>query len=431
MFESQGLAEAAARAFPAILTHDFLRYVIGAGGVFLLVNMIGARALAGRRIRSRDIPKRQIVRELLASMRTVVVFACFGFCIWLGSELSVLRFYEDPAEYGWAWFAVSVIALIVLHDAWFYWTHRLIHHPRLFRRLHRTHHRSHNPTPFASYSFDIGEAALNAAFLLLAGALMPISLLASLIFVIHMMIRNAVGHCGYELFARTKSGRPLFDWMTTTTHHDLHHAEAGWNYGLYFTWWDRWMGTEHPDYHARFAQSVRKPASGTNSETRRKASASRAGVATLVLAVTAAVIGAGVDAARAQDAATAQAFAAIEGEWATQGYGAIVRLSACVDEADALCGTLLWTWEPIDQSASRDEMVWGARFSDGAWRGGRLRDPFEGRVYRGALRQISADMLELEGCALVFCRTQIWRRLASLPHVTGSFAIRETPRAGE
>ncbi|MEO8115092.1 MAG: hypothetical protein ABI655_11960, partial [Phenylobacterium sp.] len=26
-----------------------------------------------------------------------------------------------------------------------------------------------------------------------------------------------------------------------------------WNFGLYFSWWDRWMGTEHPEYLARFA----------------------------------------------------------------------------------------------------------------------------------------------------------------------------------
>ncbi len=421
MTDMQALAEAAARAYPAILTHDFLRYVIGAGGVFLLVNMAGARALAGRRIRTRNISKGQIVREVLASMRTVLVFACVGFCIWLGGELGVLRFYEDPSEYGWAWFAVSVIALIVLHDAWFYWTHRLIHHPRVFRRLHRTHHRSHNPTPFTSYSFDVGEAALNAVFLLLAGAVMPVSLLASLIFVIHMMIRNAVGHCGYELFPRTKSGRPLFDWMTTTTHHDLHHAEAGWNYGLYFTWWDRWMGTEHPEYLARFAQSVRQPALAQ----KRSNSSARAGATTLILAVTAAAIGVGADRAGAQDQAAAQAFAAIEGEWATQGYSAVVRLDACAEDAGALCGELLWTWEPIAETAPDAQMIWGARFIDGVWRGGHLRDPFENRVYRGELRQVSSDMLELEGCALVFCRTQIWRRLSSLPHVTGSFAMRE------
>src|SRR5262249_7546610 len=70
---------------------------------------------------------------------------------------------------------------------------------------------------------------------------------------------NTLGHSGYELFPSRADGRPLLDFMTTTTHHDLHHAQAGWNYGLYFTWWDRMMGTEHPDYYARFAAATRRP----------------------------------------------------------------------------------------------------------------------------------------------------------------------------
>ena len=36
------------------------------------------------------------------------------------------------------------------------------------------------------------------------------------------------------------------------THHDLHHQGPRWNFGLYFTLWDRLMGTEHPDYVIRF-----------------------------------------------------------------------------------------------------------------------------------------------------------------------------------
>jgi sterol desaturase/sphingolipid hydroxylase (fatty acid hydroxylase superfamily) len=43
-----------------------------------------------------------------------------------------------------------------------------------------------------------------------------------------------------------------FGWITGVTHHDLHHQDARWNFGLYFTWWDRWMGTEHPEYVQRF-----------------------------------------------------------------------------------------------------------------------------------------------------------------------------------
>ena len=55
---------------------------------------------------------------------------------------------------------------------------------------------------------------------------------------------------------------PLLD--LTTTHYDLHHAEFGWNYGLDFTAWDRWMGIEDPDDLARIAvvSGHRLPAAG-------------------------------------------------------------------------------------------------------------------------------------------------------------------------
>ncbi len=142
------------------------------------------------------------------------------------------------------------------HDAWFYWSHRLICHRRLFRRVHRLHHKSQNPSPWAAYAFDVGEAFLNAAYLPLVLTILPASHLAAFLFMAHMILRNAIGHCGYELFPARRDGRPLIDWLTTTTHHDLHHADLRWNFGLYFTFWDRLMGTEHPDYHARFAAAA-------------------------------------------------------------------------------------------------------------------------------------------------------------------------------
>jgi sterol desaturase/sphingolipid hydroxylase (fatty acid hydroxylase superfamily) len=58
------------------------------------------------------------------------------------------------------------------------------------------------------------------------------------------------------LMPATAAGRPLIDCLTTTNHHDLHHGQAESNFGLYFTWWDRWMGTENPDYHAAFARAA-------------------------------------------------------------------------------------------------------------------------------------------------------------------------------
>lgn len=242
---------------------DFLRYFITATAVYGIVHIAFARRLAGLKIRSATAPKAQMMREFAASTRTAAIFALAGVCVIAGAELNLIHIYGAPDERGWFYFAFTIAALIILHDAWFYWTHRLIHDPRLFRRMHRTHHKSHNPTPFAAYSFDVSEAAINAAFFPLALLLLPVSEWAMMFFLVHMIVRNVIGHSGYELFPSTRDGRPMIPFLTTVTHHDLHHAQAGWNYGLYFTWWDRAMGTEHPLYAEKFAAAVRKPLDGS------------------------------------------------------------------------------------------------------------------------------------------------------------------------
>ena len=250
--------------YPYIWAFDTGRYLIGAGGVYLIVNLALAGLLRGRKIRTRSPDWRQKRREILNSLRTAAIFAAVG-----GLSIAGLiaggadMIYDDPSARGWGYFAFTTVMLIVLHDAWFYWSHRIIHHPKLFRRFHREHHKSHNPSPWTAYSFDPAEALVNAIYLPLVLLIMPSSTLAIFIFINHMMIRNAIGHSGYELFPSLRSGRPMFDWMTTVTHHDLHHAQAGWNYGLYFTWWDRLMETEHPLYHEKFAAAVRKPLDGS------------------------------------------------------------------------------------------------------------------------------------------------------------------------
>jgi sterol desaturase/sphingolipid hydroxylase (fatty acid hydroxylase superfamily) len=243
--------------------HEYVRYLVAATLAFLGLHVALSRALSGRKIRPARAPSKQMVREFLTSTRTAGVFAFSGLMTIGGIELGLIHIYSLAGERGWLYFAFTVVALIVLHDAWFYWTHRLIHDPRLFRRFHRTHHRSMNPTPWTAYSFDIGEAAINALYTPLALMLFPTSDLAMVIFLTHMIVRNVVGHSGYELFPATRGGRPLLPFLTTVTHHDLHHAQAGWNYGLYFTWWDKLMGTEHPLYAEKFAAAVRKPLDGS------------------------------------------------------------------------------------------------------------------------------------------------------------------------
>ncbi len=81
---------------------------------------------------------------------------------------------------------------------------------------------------------------------------MPVHLLAIVIFLMLMTVMNVIGHLGYELYPKNFLGNPLLKWNNTSTHHNMHHRLVNCNYGLYFNFWDKLMGTNHPDYQKSF-----------------------------------------------------------------------------------------------------------------------------------------------------------------------------------
>jgi sterol desaturase/sphingolipid hydroxylase (fatty acid hydroxylase superfamily) len=243
-----------------LMLGDGIRYMLFAIGFWLIFWVLLARPLAARRIRGERPPARKLRQEFFYSLRTILIFSTL---MLVPAAMRKLGWWTGPdiaAGWGEAWIWASLILMILAHDSWFYWMHRLSHHRRLFRWVHRRHHRSHNPSPFTAYSFDIPEAVLMGLFVPLWVLLVPTPWVAVDLFALHQIVRNTLLHSGIEVMPARRDGRPLFDWLTSTTHHDLHHGRPGWNFGLYFTWWDRWMGTEHPEYHRHFARAVRREA---------------------------------------------------------------------------------------------------------------------------------------------------------------------------
>jgi sterol desaturase/sphingolipid hydroxylase (fatty acid hydroxylase superfamily) len=235
------------------------RYAIFTVGVWLLLWVVLKPLIAARKIRTETPPAKQIVTEALFSLRSMAIFATGGVVLTLMYRAGLFPLSKLANEWGPVWYGVSILAGVVGLDAWFYWTHRWMHHPRLFRRFHRRHHKSHNPSPFTAYSFDIGEALVLFGFVIVWPAVFPMPDGAMQWVMMYQIVTNTLLHSGYELMPARRDGRPMLDFIVTTTHHDLHHAQAGWNYAAWFTWWDRWMGTEHPDYHARFARAAWRP----------------------------------------------------------------------------------------------------------------------------------------------------------------------------
>lgn len=81
---------------------------------------------------------------------------------------------------------------------------------------------------------------------------MPIHPMALLFLSFWSMVWNITGHLGYEIFPKNFASHWFWGWFNTSTHHNMHHQGAKYNYGLYFNIWDRLMHTNHPNYLKAF-----------------------------------------------------------------------------------------------------------------------------------------------------------------------------------
>jgi lathosterol oxidase len=152
--------------------------------------------------------------------------------------------YLDIDQFPLWYLPLSVLLYLFLHDTYFYWTHRLMHLKRVFPVMHRIHHQSRPPTPWAAFSFHPYESVLGAVFLPALTLIVPIHIGAILFILTLMTFAAVLNHSGYEILPRWW----LRGWpgktLISAAHHDLHHKHFNCNYALYFRFWDKLMDTD-------------------------------------------------------------------------------------------------------------------------------------------------------------------------------------------
>ena len=77
-----------------------------------------------------------------------------------------------------------------------------MHHPSVYKWLHKVHHLSTNPSPWAAYAFHPLEAVVEAGIVVLIVFVMPAHPMAVSFFLLIMMVYNVYGHLGYELYPK-------------------------------------------------------------------------------------------------------------------------------------------------------------------------------------------------------------------------------------
>jgi Delta7-sterol 5-desaturase len=242
----------------AYLSMDFLSDVLFYFGValpfFLVFCVWRKQQFQPRRIqqKQRSNPQ-QWWREIRQSLVSIVIFGLIDAGAYGAEQHGLTLMYQDVGQWGVAYLVVSVVVMLLLQDTYFYWAHRLMHWKPLYRFTHRVHHDSIDTSPFTSYSFHPVEAIVEAVPNVVFAFLFPVHFWALLGYQLTDLILNVIGHLGYEIMPQCWTTHWLLRWKTPSTHHNMHHAKVNGNYGLYFRFWDVWMGTEFQDYPATIA----------------------------------------------------------------------------------------------------------------------------------------------------------------------------------
>lgn len=227
---------------------SLVRYFFIAGAAFAIFYLYFSKKSPKNKIQQRIAQKKDFIREIVNSIISSVPLTGIAYLM-LFTPLKEYTFvYEDMNAYPVVWLFISWALCLIIHDTYFYWMHRLLHHKKLFNLMHLEHHKSVNPSPFASYSFHFLEAITEGLIVVVLVFVLPLHPVVLYAFVLSSFIINVYGHLGYEIMPRKLRNSFWFEIINTSTHHNLHHSKFKGNYGLYFRWWDRLMKTEHPDY---------------------------------------------------------------------------------------------------------------------------------------------------------------------------------------
>ncbi|MCK0125758.1 sterol desaturase family protein [Gelidibacter sp. F2691] len=152
--------------------------------------------------------------------------------------------YLDPLTYGIWYLPLSLFLVLAVHETYYYWVHRAMHLKRFYKTVHKVHHQSLSTTPWTAFSFHPWESILEALILPLILVILPVNIYVLFVYLMFMTFSGVINHLDIEIypdfFRKSAFGKLWID----ATHHHYPHKEFNTNYGLYFTFWDKIMGTE-------------------------------------------------------------------------------------------------------------------------------------------------------------------------------------------
>jgi len=241
---------------------NFLLIVVVAGGLHFFLH---SRKIQGDQLKfdGRDL-KAGGRRYTLNSQLKDNIFWTLSSGVFFWTAFEVLMVWAFANGYAplliWNQNPVWFVVLFFLTPIWisfhFYWVHRLLHWPPLYKIAHGLHHRNTNIGPWSGLSMHPIEHILFFSSVLIHWVVSahPIHILFHMQ---HQAITAATSHAGFEnLLVKDKKRLSLGNF-----HHQMHHRYFECNYGNLEVPWDKLFGSYHDgteQSHREFLERRRK-----------------------------------------------------------------------------------------------------------------------------------------------------------------------------
>ena len=183
--------------------------------------------------------KNQVYDNMFWTLGSAVLVGSLWECLLLwayaNGYATMITFTENPV-----WFIGLMILIPIWSGFHFYWFHRALHVPVLYKWVHSWHHKNTNTGPWSGHAMHPVEhiGLYSDAVLYFFVASHPVHMLFNLL--LHT-IAGPTSHCGYDKLKVSDTFKvQLGDFM-----HQLHHKFFDCNYGTYEDPWDKVFGTFH------------------------------------------------------------------------------------------------------------------------------------------------------------------------------------------
>ncbi|RHZ67469.1 hypothetical protein CDV55_107402 [Aspergillus turcosus] len=180
--------------------------------------------------------KNQITMEIAQTMQSMPIMSLLTAPFLVAEVRGYAKLYDTFDEEPFPYYSILQFPLfIAFTDFCIYWIHRGLHHPLIYKTLHKPHHKWIMPSPFASHAFHPLDGWSQSVPYHVFPFIFPLQKLAYVFLFGFINLWTVMIHDG-EYVANS----PIINGAAC---HTMHHLYFNYNYGQFTTLWDRLGGS--------------------------------------------------------------------------------------------------------------------------------------------------------------------------------------------